>query len=301
MADSLSSYKLWLDNLFDGAYVVDRNRVILYWNKSAENITGYTEAEVLGKSCADNILNHVDLSGCALCMGGCPLQETLLDSQKREAVVFLHHKQGHRVPIHIRVSPIKDENGETTGAIEIFSEHSKNLQIVKELEHHKKESQLDPLLGIGNRRYAGMMFQIRHYDLEVTGNIFGVIFMDIDNFKTINDTYGHSVGDDVLRMVSRSTENVLRHFDVFIRWGGDEFLIYIPNVTTNEELSNVAERIRNLVENSFIVRDDKKISVTVSLGATFIKNDDTLETLVDRADARMYSSKSNGGNRYTIG
>ena len=117
---SMEPYKLWLDNLFDGAYVVDTKRVIQYWNKAAEELTGFTADEVVGRSSADNILNHVDLAGNLLCIIGCPLLGTLCDGQKREELVFLHHKQGHRIPIQIRVSPIQDESGKVIGAIEIF-------------------------------------------------------------------------------------------------------------------------------------------------------------------------------------
>ena len=297
----MDPYKLWLDNLFDGAYVVDRERVIQYWNKAAEELTGYSAEEVVGKSCADNILNHVDLAGNPLCLIGCPLQETLCDSRKRESFVYLHHKLGHRVPIQIRVAPITDEKGEVTGAIEIFSEHSPNLSVLRELEHHKMESQLDPLLGIGNRRHAEMMFQLRHYDMQITGNTFGAIFMDIDQYKSINDTHGHAVGDDVLKMVCRTTGKVLRQLDVFIRWGGDEFLMLLPGIGTREELCSVGERIRSLVESSFIMVEDQQVSVTVSLGATFVQGEDTLEKLVERADALMYKSKAEGGNRCTMG
>lgn len=297
----MSLYKSWLDNLFDAAYVVDKDRLIVYWNKAAEELTGYLESEVVGTACADDILRHVDLSGLDLCKNGCPLHETICDGQKREAVVFLHHKEGHRVPVHIRISPIKNESDEIIGAIEIFSDHSKDLHIIKELERHKKESMLDPLLEIGNRRYAEMMFHIRKFELKMTGNVFGVIFMDIDHFKAVNDTYGHAVGDKVLLMVSRTVANLLRHFDTFVRWGGDEFLICLPNINTKEGLQAVAERIRNFVQSSFITLNGKNLSVSVSLGATLISAEDWMEGIIERVDSLMYSSKAKGGNQCTIG
>ena len=141
-----------LENLFDGVYYVDKNRVITFWNKAAERLTGYSQSEVLGKPCADNILKHINSNGHELCINGCPLHNTISDGQMRESLLFLHHKQGHRVPIHIRISPIKDTNGEIIGGIEIFSDNSQPLHMLKELEQLKKEAHLDPLLQIGNRR-----------------------------------------------------------------------------------------------------------------------------------------------------
>lgn len=297
----MSLYKSWLDNLFDAAYVVDKNRIIVYWNKAAEELTGYSESEVVGTACADDILRHVDLAGIDLCKNACPLHETLCDGQKREAIVFLHHKDGHRIPVHIRISPIQNENNEIISAIKIFSDHSKDLYVIKELERHKKESMLDPLLEIGNRRYAETMFHIRQFELKMTGNVFGVIFVDIDRFKSINDTYGHAVGDKVLLMVSRTVANLLRHFDTFFRWGGDEFLIYLPSINTKEGLQAVAERIKNFVQSSFISLDGKNLSVSVSLGATLISAEDTMESVIERTDSLMYASKAKGGNQCTIG
>lgn len=290
-----------MENLFDAAYVVDKDRLIVSWNKAAEELSGYLECEVVGTECADDILRHVDFSGIDLCQNGCPLHETLCDGQKREAVVFLHHKEGHRVPVKIRISPIKNENGEIIGAIEMFSNHSQDLHMLIELEHHKKESMLDPMLQIGNRRYAETMFHVLQFDLKTTGNVFGVIFMDIDHFKAINDEYGHPAGDKVLLMVSRTIVNLLRHFDIFVRWGGDEFIVCLPNINTKEGLQTVGERIKNFVQNSFITLDGKKVSVSVSIGATLTSVEDSMEDIIKRADSLMYSSKMKGGNQCTIG
>ncbi|MGQ9927981.1 MAG: diguanylate cyclase [Chloroflexaceae bacterium] len=297
----MNPYKVWLDNLFDAAYVVDRDRVIIYWNKSAEELTGYSKEEVLGTSCSDDILRHVDFYGVDLCQNSCPLHKTICDGRKREAVVFLHHKQGHRVPVHIRIAPIRNQNGEIIAAIEIFSNYSKNLHMIKELKRHKKESTSDPLLYIGNRRYAEIMFHARQLESKVTGNLFGVIFFDIDKFKEINDTYGHSMGDKVLLMVARTVVNLLGTFDIFARWGGDEFIIYLPNIHTSEGLRLVVERIKNFVRSTFLTLDGKKLSVTLSLGATLVNSEDTIERMLERVDALMYASKSKGGNECTIG
>jgi len=297
----MNSYKLWLDNLFDAAYVVDRDRIIIYWNKAAEELTGYSEEEVVGKSCSDDILRHVDFYGVDLCQNGCPLHKTICDGRKREAVIFLHHKQGHRVPVHVRIAPIRNQNGEIIASIEIFSNYSKTLHMIKELKRHKKESMLDALLHIGNRRYAETMFQARQLESKVTGSLFGVIFFDIDKFKAINDTYGHAMGDKVLLMVTRTVANLLEPFDIFARWGGDEFIIYLPNIHTGEDLRSIAGRIKNFVQSSFITLDDTKLSVTLSLGATLVNAEDTIESVMERTDLLMYMSKSKGGNAYTIG
>lgn len=291
----------WMDSLYDGAYVVDKERVIIFWNKAAEQITGYSQKDVIHTACFDNILRHMDISGNDLCQTECPLHKTLQDGQKREVIAYLHHKQGHRLAVRIRVSPIVDAQGEIVGATELFSAYPEEVSLIRELELQKNEGLVDPLLKIGNRLDAEMMFQVRQYEQKMTGNPFGALFMDIDYFKNVNDTHGHIVGDRVLTMVSRTVATILRQSDTFARWGGDEFLLLLPNVSSQEELQVAVERILFFVEKSDFMVKDEKISVTVSLGATLVKPGETMLDLMERIDVLMYQSKSSGRNRFTLG
>jgi len=120
MENNILAYLEILNNLYEGVYIVDKDRRITFWNKSAEDITGFSADEMQGRSCFNNLLNHVDAEGNSLCLGGCPLHKTILDGMDREAVVYLHHKNGHRVPVVVRTVPLVIE-GEIAGAIEIFS------------------------------------------------------------------------------------------------------------------------------------------------------------------------------------
>ena len=131
------SFKNIIENLHDGLYFVDKNRIITYWNRAAEKISGFSADEVIGKSCSDNILSHVDSEGNSLCLNICPLASTIEDNIPREAEVYLHHKDGHRVPVSVRVSTLTNEKGEVIGGIELFTDisnqHANTLK-VKELE-----------------------------------------------------------------------------------------------------------------------------------------------------------------------
>ena len=104
MPEEKNFYKDIIDNLYDGIYFVDRDRVITYWNKGAERITGYSPAQTIGRSCRDNLLNHVTASGVQLCQNHCPLAAVMEDGREREVEVFLHHAQGHRLPVMIRAT-----------------------------------------------------------------------------------------------------------------------------------------------------------------------------------------------------
>ena len=122
-------YRDLLNNLSDGVYFTDLHRRITFWNKGAERLTGYSQEEVLGRRCSDNILVHVDHAGRNLCVSECPLDDCMGKCVTHEAEIFLHHKEGHRVPVIVRVSPIQDDTGKVIGAVEIFSNNSAKIQL----------------------------------------------------------------------------------------------------------------------------------------------------------------------------
>ncbi len=285
-----------LDSLFDGVYFVDTERRITYWNAAAERISGYPKEKMLGRRCADNLLRHIDPLGCELCLEGCPLSATMQDGNLREASVFLHHAMGHRVPVSVRTSPVRDDNGQIIGAVEIFSDNSGSLQILHEYEKLKQDAYLDALTNVGNRRYGEMTLSTRIFEMHNHTIPFGVLFLDIDHFKNFNDRYGHKTGDDVLVMVAKSISYSLRKMDVVARWGGEEFIVILPGAT-GVIVQSVSDRIRILIEQSFILVEENRLNVTVSIGATMSLEIDSAESIVSRADRLMYLAKSRGRNQ----
>lgn len=295
------SYKNIIENLHDGLYFVDKNRVITYWNKAAEKISGFSASEVIGRSCSDNILCHVDSDGNSLCLNMCPLAATITDNVPREAEVYLHHKAGHRVPVSVRVSVLTDSRGEVIGGIELFTDISNqefNALRIKELE---KMAFLDNLTRLANRNYIQREIQNRFEETKRYNLPFGILFMDIDHFKKFNDEYGHDVGDIVLRYVAKTLSSNFRPFDFYGRWGGEEFIGVIHNIDETE-LMILGNRVRELVASSYILNNSNQtLKVTISVGATMAKKEDTIESLIKRADELLYKSKAAGRNCLTIG
>ena len=295
-----NTYRRIVDSLYDGLYLVDRNRRIRYWNKAAERISGFTAAEVVGKSCADNILTHVDQDGNSLCQGMCPLAHTIADGETRNAEVLMHHKDGHRVPVSVRVDNLTDTRGKVIGGVEIFRDIS-NLKLIdlriKELEDM---AFLDNLTRLANRNYIQKELIVRFEEQKRFGALFGILFIDIDHFKRFNDAYGHDVGDRVLRFVADTMVKNSRPFDLFGRWGGEEFIGILRNVN-DQQLEQLGNRLRILIESSYILLENDKLDITISIGATLIHAGDTLEALMKRADTLLYKSKEAGRNRLTIG
>ena len=294
------SFKRILDNLHDGLYFVDRKRVITYWNKAAERISGFTAAEVVGKSCADNVLTHVDGHGCALCTGICPLAETMCDGKLRQSDIYLHHKDGHRIPVSVRASPLTDAAGQIVGGIELFTDISH--QAVNELRIIELErlALLDGLTQLANRTYVEREIHGKFEEMKRFDQPFGCLFMDIDHFKSVNDRFGHDVGDEVLKFVAQTLVANARPFDVYGRWGGEEF-VGIIRCIGEKDVERLGNRLRSLIETSYIMHEGRRISVTMSIGATLFRKTDSMESLVKRADELLYRSKQGGRNRLTLG
>jgi len=224
-------FRQLLDNLYDGVYFVDHNRVITYWNKGAERLSGFTAAEVIGRGCRDNILVHVDTQGCQLCLEGCPLGSTMADGKERQSEVFMNHKAGHRVPVKVSASPIRNADGVIIGAVEIFRDNSTRTSDQQLIEDLQNMAFLDPLTGLANRRFLQNALQRQLEELHRYGWPFGVLFFDVDHFKLFNDEHGHEVGDAVLKMVSKTMANCSRSFDTVGRWGGRNLSPLLPMPT----------------------------------------------------------------------
>ncbi len=289
---------LFLNNFLEGIYVVDANRKFLYWNEVAERITGFKSTEIVGKYCYNNLLNHMDEYENMLCLDGCPLHETIKDGQIREARVFLQHKFGHRVSVIVKTIPIYNNN-EIVGAIEAFVENTESYKMSEQINDLTQLALYDQLTKLPNRRYIDSFLRNRLDELKGLNIPFAVTMIDIDNFKYVNDTYGHDTGDEVLKMVSRTMSSVYRNNDLVGRWGGEEFLAITTGVS-DYDLERIIEKVRVLVQKSVMRNNGIEISVTISLGATVANNDDTIDTIIKRADEALYMSKNNGKNRYTI-
>lgn len=298
MKVGINSYSTIMNLIDVGVYFVDRKRTITYWNKGAEIITGFKSEEVLGKCCSDNILTHVDSSGENLCVGICPLEMSIDDSQIREDEIFLHHKDGHRVPIKIKCCQLKNEEGVVIGGIEIFSDLSNKKADEFKVIELEKLAMLDRLTQIANRNYLDRELEGRMDEKNRYGTNFGVLFIDVDHFKSFNDTYGHDVGDKVLTYIAKTLTGNARPFDLFGRWGGEEFLGIIRNITL-KELHRFANRLRLLVEKSYIHDPLGNLHVTISIGGTLAADTDTIKDILKRADTLLYKSKANGRNRVT--
>ena len=191
-----------------------------------------------------------------------------------------------------------DYSQNDVGLLETIASHAaiaiKNAQLFEEIQELAKT---DDLTGINNRR---QLFNLGNNEFNRSRRYqhpFSVIMLDIDNFKKINDSYGHAVGDEVLRFLAQICQENIREIDILGRYGGEEFVILLPNTQLNQGIST-ADRLRVQVEKSQVNTSIGELCLTISLGVAEIsKNTPNLAALIDQADTALYFAKEQGKNR----
>ncbi len=278
-------YRALLDELDEGVYFVDRDRRITYWSRGAERITGRPASEVLGRRCRDNVLVHTDPAGRNLCREGCPLLATMQDGMPREVEVFLKHRDGHRVPVRVRASPIR-RRGVIIGAVESFRETRERMAALERVQAIEDLAFVDPLTELPNRRLIEATLRSRLDELERYGWPVGVALLDVEDLADVNERFGHDAGDAVLRMVARTLSGAARAFDAVGRYGGDEFLVVLAGVD-EAGLGAAVQRLRALVAHSQLVLASRPVVVSVRCGAALARPGDRVEDAIARAEAAL--------------
>lgn len=173
----------------------------------------------------------------------------------------------------------------------------KHLAVLRQQDELLALAQSDPLTGLANRRHFNDLAESERLRARRYGRAYGVLVIDIDNFKDINDTYGHAAGDAVINRFADICKSSLREIDVLGRMGGDEFAALLPDIT-EEDARLVARRVRENVESHvFEVGDGRTIRLTTSIGgAVTVSPDDTVDALMTKADAALYRAKRDGRN-----
>ena len=176
------------------------------------------------------------------------------------------------------------------------------LAINNALAHDRLErlAAVDPLTDAYNRRF-GLSRLSEEFSRAVRAESpLGVLMFDLDHFKAVNDTYGHLVGDRVLRAVAKTCRRVIREGDVLIRYGGEEFLVLLPGAGAGN-VTDLGERVRRAIGETSVQEGDQRIAITVSVGgATYDENVESPQALIAQADAALYSAKESGRNRLVV-
>jgi len=291
-----------IDAIPEGIYVTDAQREIVYWSEGAERITGYAAADVIGSHCYDDILVHEDVYGHKLCTASCPLQECIADGRPRDVnEVFLKREDGERLAVYVKARRFTIEG--VTYGVEVFGELEAvaGREVTRLIQRLSDTAVTDPLTGLFNRRYIDVVLEQNLELYRRIGQRFGVTHLDIDDFKSINDAFGHATGDEALRFVATTLSDGTRKMDLLGRYGGDEFIV-VSAIGDHDDLRRVGERAVHVVRGStFVTPTEEALSMTISVGGTLVRPDDGgAAALLERADQALYDAKHAGGDRFVL-
>ena len=260
---------------------------IVYVNEAFVRLSGYSKEELMGSK-PSILKSHAKDQAFYR-----KLWNTILSGETYHDVIVDKSKSGEEFYVEFNIAPIFGHENKIEHFVFTGTDVSNRIKIENKL---KQLATIDSLTKVYNRYKINEIIEHQIARSKRYGEIFSVLMFDIDYFKKVNDTYGHYVGDLVLKKLSELIKNHIREVDSFGRWGGEEFMLLLNKANQSEALY-IAEKIRRLVENYSI---DNLYKITISVGvSTFVKND-TKASLLERVDQALYLSKENGRNRVTF-
>lgn len=281
-----------LESLQTGVYLVDRERRIVLWNAGAERITGYLRQDVLGRFCREDILVHCDEKNNIVCGSACPLTGTMRDGQPREAMFYLRHRAGYRIPVVVRAVPIRDRRGVIIGAAESFD--VQRFAAAERRQGLGHASHIDALTGVFTFEFTQAQLREQVISFAEKPVPFGLLCIQVDHLDQLKAARGAEACAAILSVVAQTLRNSLRGTDVVGRWGPAQFLAIVANCT-RVDMQRVAERLANVVSCSSIPWWGDQLSATVSMGGTIVKIGDSTEAMLERvANALAESLKKVG-------
>jgi diguanylate cyclase (GGDEF)-like protein/PAS domain S-box-containing protein len=283
-----------LNSIGDAVLSTDILGNVVYLNVVAEHMTGWTRKEAVGHPLSD-VFQIID--GATHKPSPNPMEQAIqLDKAVGLAAnCILVRRDGYESAIEDSAAPIHDRDGHVTGAVIVFHDVSMARAVVLEMSHlaqHDALTDLPNRMMLNDRLTQAISLARRNHHL------LAVLFLDLDGFKNINDSLGHSIGDKLLQSVSARLSACVRKSDTVSRQGGDEFVVLLPEVTHAADAAISAAKIITELKNAHII-GEHRLHVTVSVGiSTYPDHGENGETLIKNADTAMYHAKQCGRDNY---
>jgi len=285
-----------LHSIMDGVITTDSNNIILYLNPIAERLMGMNLVQAKNNNLDDVIqIIHEDT-------GDHVPSPTVACLEKQQTEVLKNHSalvrnDGKAIPIEATAAPMRNDNAEVIGAVMVFQDVSQERKLSRQLSYQACH---DTLTGLFNRRMFEEQLEAALLNVGMEDRHHALCYIDLDQFKIVNDTCGHVAGDELLRQLGDLLKSCIREGDVLARLGGDEFGILLENCSL-KEASNVAENVRQAVKDFRFAWEERIFEIGASIGLVGINAENReLATILASADMACYAAKDMGRNRVHV-
>ena len=299
-----------LEELNNGVFILDKDYTLQYWNRYMVHYSQKPKGEVLGRSLFEVFQDLPESWLKKKINTAFILNTTLFTSWEQRPWIF-PFKNTRLIDADIEFmyqncvfTPIRKHKNAPVESLSVSLYDApalalKHCQSQKTLEQLTLASTTDALTQLHNRGYLQNILEHEFHKFQRHKQEAGLLLLDIDHFKKINDSCGHLAGDEVLRNVAKTLKRCTRACDIVARYGGEEFAVLLPLTKASDSVI-AAEKIRNKIAQAITIVDDQEIRVTVSIGVSNLNDaHNTLDSWLHQADTRLYASKVNGRNKVT--
>jgi diguanylate cyclase (GGDEF)-like protein/PAS domain S-box-containing protein len=278
-----------VDALDEPVLTLDGNACVRTWNAAAQALLGWSAEEIIGQPVTRLVSSdHQDE------------QQTNLGLLREGRTVRVDtvrlHKDGSGVEVRLTATPVLAADGTMTAAIGVMHDIREQVQAARQLKHLAGH---DLVTGLPNRREITQRLTAATARSRSTGELLGLLFIDLDGFKQVNDRYGHAVGDEYLHIVADRLRRTIRPTDVLGRWGGDEYLAVIEHASSVDDVVAVARRLLEALHRPLHVKN-LLLPASASVGVSYTRGTSNGDQLVTAADSAMYLAKKAGGDQVAL-
>ncbi len=289
----------WLSTILrsigEGIIAADRQGNVSFMNPVAEKLTGWSKEESIGKPILSILHLVEESSGRLIRLSVADILNGKLGVPADGSILIVNYED--KVPVELKATVTRDNKGETSGLVLVLYDITERRRYEEKLRHNAIH---DHLTELPNRSLFFDRLTMALARAQRETHRLAVLMLDLDEFKKVNDTFGHNTGDRLLQSVSNRLLQMFRKGDTMARLGGDEFILLLPEIPTIEVAKNVAERVILSFQKPFDV-ENRKIPITASIGiAVYPEDGNDADALVKNADIAMYRAKADGRNRFRL-